>query len=158
MMEKGASSGLKIVGRLNIQIRSKGGHLLREWTQKNLVVDDGLNIIRDILDPTSGQGGLTHFATGTSTTAVNASQTALVSQIAAGREPVTQYIRTTSKELEVKYFMGSTFGNGNTLGEAGVFDASTGGNMFSRVVLSPTIVKTTAITVTFTWTYNLSAS
>lgn len=56
------------------------------------------------------------------------------------------------------YYLGSGSANGNTLGEAGLFNAASGGTMFARVKLSPTIVKTSSIAVTFTWTINLGAS
>jgi hypothetical protein len=42
--------------------------------------------------------------------------------------------------------------------EAGIFNAASGGTMLCRVKLSPTIVKTASIAVTFTWTINLGAS
>ena len=131
------------------------GELLSEQTQSNLVVDAGLNLIRDFLDgdaPTA----ITHFGYGTGTNAVTAADTALQTQTA--RATVTSKTGTVSKQWQTTYYMSSTTGNGNTYGEVGLFNAASGGTMFARVNLSPTIVKTASIAVTFTWTINLGAS
>ena len=131
------------------------GELLSEQTQSNLVVDAGLNLIRDFLDgdaPTA----ITHFGYGTGTNAVTAADTALQTQTA--RATLTSKVGTVSKQWQATYYMSSTTGNGNTYGEVGLFNAASGGTMFARVKLSPTIVKTASIAVTFTWTINLGAS
>ena len=60
--------------------------------------------------------------------------------------------------LPVKYYLATVSANGNTLAEAGLLNASSGGTLFSRVVLASTIVKTTSITVTFQWDFTITAS
>lgn len=130
------------------------GETLHEETQHNLVVNAGLNLIRDLLDG-DAVAGLTHFAVGTGTTAVSASQTALTTQVF--RDAVTS--RTSNaQQLVITYYLASGSANGNTLAEAGLFNAASGGTMFARVKLASTIVKTASIAVTFTWTINLGAS
>lgn len=136
-----------------VQDATTGAEMTRQ-EQHNLVVNAGLNLIRDLLDG-DAVAGITHFAVGTGTTAVTASDTALVTEVSraavAGRT-------SNAQQLVVSYYLPSGTANGNTLAEAGIFNAASGGTMFARVKLSPTIVKTASIAVTFTWTINLGAS
>lgn len=130
------------------------GAVLDRQRIHNLVVNAGLNLIRDLLDG-DAVAGITHFAVGTGTTAVSATQTALVTQVL--RDAVTS--RTSNaQQLVVGYYLASGSANGNTLWEAGLFNAASGGTMFARVKLASSIVKTASIAVTFTWTINLGAS
>ena len=146
---------IQIADNVHITVRdATTGELLAEQTQRNLVVNAGLNLIRDFLDgdaPTAP----THFGYGTGTNAVTAGDTALQTQVA--RDTLTS--KTSNAQQQVfTYYLGSATANGNTLGEAGIFNAASGGTMLCRVKLSPTIVKTASIAVTFTWTINLGAS
>ena len=135
-------------------IDAKTGDLLQKQTHHNLVVNAGLNLIRDLLDG-DAVNGLTHFAVGTGTAAVLATDTTLGNEVS--REAVT--LRTSNaQELVISYYLASGTANSNTLSEAGLFNAASAGTMFARVKLSPTIAKTSAIAVTFTWTINLGAS
>ena len=128
----------------------------RLWRERlhNLVVDAGLNLIRDFLNgdaPTD----LTHFAVGTGSTAAAAGDTALGTEVF--RAAVTDRI-TAAKKLTVKYYLQTVSANGNTLAEGGIFNDPTTGTMFARAVLASTIVKTSSIAVTFTWDITLAAS
>ena len=148
-------AGMRITGQVEIIVQdARTGCVLSRQRIKYLVVTAGLNLIRDRL---SGSGNaLSHFATGTGATAVNPAQTALVTEVT--REAITQTITTTPAQLTVKYYMATGVGNGNTLAEVGVFNAAAAGTMFARAKLSSTIAKTSAITITFTWTFTLSAT
>lgn len=131
------------------------GELLHEQAHHNLVVDAGLNLLRDWLDgdaPTPPS----HLAVGTGSTAPAASQTALVAEV--HRLAITQKVGTVSKVQTYKTYLPSTAANGSTLAEAGLFNASSGPVMFARTLISPTIVKTSAIQVTFTWDVTLAAA
>ncbi len=146
---------IQLTDNVHVTVRDAvTGELLAEQTQRNLVVNAGLNLIRDFLDgdaPTAP----THFGYGTGTNAVAAGDTALQTQVA--RDTLTS--KTSNAQQQVyTYYLGSATANGNTLGEAGIFTAASGGTMLCRVKLSPTIVKTASIAVTFTWTINLGAS
>jgi hypothetical protein len=121
---------------------------------RNLVVSGGLDLIRDLLDG-DAVAGLTHFAVGTDTGTVSATQTSLGDE--QFRDTVTQ--RTSNaQQLVVSYYLASGSANGNTLSEAGLFNDASAGTMFARVLLSPGIAKTTAIAITFNWTINLGAA
>lgn len=130
------------------------GELLHREELHNLVVDSGLNLIRDLLDG-DAPAGLTHMAVGTGSTAAAAGDTTLGTEVYRGA--VTQRV-STSKTLVVKWFVSSTQANGSTLAEAAIFNASSGGTMFARAVLATTIAKSSAITVSLTWTINLAAA
>lgn len=121
---------------------------------KNLVVDAGLNLIRDRLAGTSSAYA-THLAVGTGSTAASASQTTLVTEVF--RDVLTS-TTTASKAVTLKYYLAAGSANGNTLREIGLFTASSGGTMIARALLASSIVKTSSVTVTFTWTLNLSAT
>jgi hypothetical protein len=129
------------------------GEILSQQEHRNLVVSGGLNLIRDLLDGDS-VAGLTHFAVGTGTGAVSSTQTTLGTEVF--RDSVSQ--RTSNaQQLVVSYYLASGSANGNTLSEAGLFNDATTGTMFARVLLSPAVVKTSAVAVTLNWTINLGA-
>jgi hypothetical protein len=123
-----------------------GQHLGRQQVH-NLVVGSGLNLIRDLMYG-DAVAGPSHFAVGTSSTAVTPGDTTLGAEVA--REALTTRAKGAGK-LTVKYYLGSTTANGSTLTEAGLFNAAAAGTMYCRVVLGEPIPKTTAIAVTFTW-------
>lgn len=144
-------------GELNIAVFEDGKPLYTE-TVKNLIVLAGRNLVRDLLkgDVTTG---LTYFAVGTGTTAADTSDTTLETEVF--RNTITQQTAGAGT-LQVKYVLGSTEANGNTITEAGVFgDAATGvadtGTLFSRTTFTG-VVKSASIQITFTWTYTFSAS
>jgi hypothetical protein len=145
-----------LTGRVNVLIdvlNTDTGQIIATQEHHNLVVDDGLNLLRDFLDGAT-VAGLSHFALGTGTAAVLAADTALDTEVFRDTFAGTT---TASKTLTISYFLNSGDANGNTLSEAGLFNDPTAGNMFARVLLSPPIVKTVSIAVTFTWTINLGA-
>jgi hypothetical protein len=147
---------IQVTDNVHVAVRDAAtGELLSEQTQRNLVVNAGLNLIRDFLDgdaPTAPS----HFSYGAGTNAVAAGDTALQTEVA--RDTLTSKTGTNAQQQVFTYYLGSATANGNTLGEAGIFNAASGGTMLCRVKLSPTIVKTASIAVTFTWTINLGAS
>lgn len=119
----------------------------------NLVVTAGRSqIAKRLSDPTITGGvsvnPITHFAIGTSATAVVNTQTALVAQVL--RDSVTRFIVDTAK-LTVQYFLGPNVLNGNTLREIGLFNANVAGDMHARHVLASEIVKTSSKAVAFNW-------
>jgi hypothetical protein len=150
------STGPKVKARTNVTVdvwkvdrRFRNGHRhVGRQKKKNLTVDAGLDFIRDLLAQAGGTG-ITHFGYGSDATATAAGQTALLAQIA--RDTITAST-PTSKTRTITYFLGPNVGNGNTIREIGLFSAAVGGSMYARAVLAAEIVKTSSITVTFTWT------
>ncbi len=140
-------------GEVVIEIRSaRTNRLLKRIKQKNMVVDAGLNLIRDLLG-NQGVNPLSYFAYGTSNTAAASGQTALVAEYY--RAAITQ-LTPSSLTLAVKHYLSSTQGNGSVIREVGIFNASSSGTMYSRAVLGTPVTKTGLITVTSTWTLTWS--
>ena len=136
-------------GQLTTTVRDAAtGRIIREVTNDNIVTDDGLVHMSEIL------GGLldfmTHMAVGTGVVLPSASDSALDTEVF--RNLIARRVPTTAN-LRMQMFLGTGDANGFTLSEAGIFNAATGGTMFSRVLISPTIAKTGAITVTLTWDF-----
>lgn len=137
---------------VRIDVRdAKTGRLLRTERLHNLVVTTGLNLIRNYLAGSAVYP--TEFHVGTDATAVNASQTALVAEVFD--DTFTQIVSSTDATVVYKYFLASPSANGNTLREIGLFTST--GVMLARAVLVSPIVKTSTVTVTFTWTIALTA-
>lgn len=139
-----------VMPRINVGIAewdARTGALIGHQVQHNLAVTAGRNLIRDLLAG-DAVAGLTHFALGTSGTAVQASDTAL------GVEVHRDIFTTTTKDsakLTIEYFLSSVSANGYTLREAGLFNDGTAGSMYARVVLSNPIEKNASKSLTFTW-------
>jgi len=144
---------IRLTGKVVADVRSaRTGRLLRRIRQKNLIVLTGRDFVRDLLFG-DVLGGLTTFKVGTGSTAVTAGDTALVASVLSD---VFTTITKASGQLVIKYYLGSGSANGNTLAEVGIFAA--GAVMFARVVLGSTIVKTSSVTVTFTWTITIAGA
>lgn len=134
-------------------IDAESGVILEKHKQPNLVVTAGLNLIRACFDAGTGTA-LTHFGLGSgagSTTAVAASQTNLQGAT-KNRYALTAKVATTDATLVAQYYLSSTTENGNTINEAGLFTAASGGTMYNRIVLGTPIVKTASVAVSFVWT------
>jgi hypothetical protein len=121
-------------------------------TAHNLVVNNGLNLVRDaiadgiILQPSRfslGQGGDQPLP----------SDANLQFSILQG-QPFTD-LSKGDKAVIITYFLTSQMANGFTLREAGLLNINN--VLFARVVFQQPIVKTTAISVRFVWTISLGA-
>lgn len=125
------------------------------WVQRghNLCVLGGRNLLRDFLR-NEAPVGITHFGIGTDATAAADGDVALGNEVL--REALTQYVSSPSA-LTIKYFLSSTRLNGQTLREAGLFNAETGPTLFARYVLSPEIEKDNSLVFTFGWVITFSA-
>jgi hypothetical protein len=123
------------------------GRLLQRTRQHNLVVTAGRNLVRDLLHGASA-AQVTHLALGTGTAAVAASDTTLGTEVF--RDTLTSRTAAAGK-LTCVYYLGTGSANGNTLSEAGLLTASSGGTLYARALLASAIAKTSAISATFTW-------
>lgn len=139
----------QVQGAVNlcVEVRDAEGRLLSRERGHNLVPTAGRNLLRNFLNG-DAPAGITHFGIGTGSTAVSNNDTALGTEVL--REVVTSKTKTDLK-LTVKYYLAVGSGNGNTIREAGLFNAAAAGTMYARYVLTSSIVKTSSIAVTFTW-------
>lgn len=123
--------------------------LLSEQHIHNMVTNSGLQFVRDLIDET--QQGCTYFATGTDLSATVAAHTALGNEVY--RNTISSRVKVDF-EITQRCFIAPSAANGNTLYEAGLFNASSGGTLFSRVV-HDAIAKTISNTVTYSWTHTI---
>lgn len=150
---------LKATGKVNIVIRDENGVVKEEINVDNLVVTVGKAFITSRMTGTAS-GVMSHMEVGTSSTAADAAQTALVSAVSGSRTALTtsggtQTTVTTTNDA-VQYVCTFPAGTGTgALQEAGVFNASSGGTMLCRTTFA-TVNKGSSDAMTVTWTVRLS--
>jgi len=123
------------------------GKVLHTYTEHNLVVNAGKDLLRDFLHG-DAVTGLTHFGVGNGTTLPALSQTNLVGA-STYRFAVSALVKT-AQQLQVVHGLGIGDANGTTLTECGVFTAIAAGTMYCRATHTG-IAKTAGITITYTW-------
>jgi hypothetical protein len=139
-----------IRGHMRAVLRGPDGKIKQVEEAKNLVVTVGKNGIADQLLASPTISKPTHMAVGTGTNAAAAGDTTL--QTESDRNALTTKTRATN----VVTMVGDWAAGDATaaLTEAGVFDASSSGNMYSRAVFS-VINKGANDTLSITWTYTI---
>jgi hypothetical protein len=150
------NENLKLSGQLNIVLKDKAGNIKDQREVKNLVVNAGLAYIASRMKDTT-KGAMSHMALGSGTTAAAASQTDLVGLLGS-REALDSTTISGSNNEKVVYV--ASFEAGDATGavtEAGIFNASTSGDMLCRTVFS-VVNKAADDTMSVTWTITLSAS
>lgn len=143
-------------GDLNIVLRDCYGEIKDRRNVNNLVVNTGLAYIISRMAGTT-KGVMSHMALGAGTTAAAAGNTSLESQLGS-REVLSSSTISGSNSEKIVYI--ATFGAGAATGavtEAGVFNASGGGDMLCRTVFA-VVNKAADDTIEITWTITLSAS
>jgi len=141
---------IKMTGELRITVTNPEGNVTQETVVPNLVVTSGKDFIAERMKDATTTA-MSHMAIGTGTTAAAAGDTALGTE--AGRVALTS---TTVTANAVAYV--ATFGAGTGTGaitEAGLFNASSGGDMLCRTVFS-VINKGAADTLGITWTVTVN--
>ena len=133
-----------LTGALTIAVNNK---VVQETN--NLVVTAGKEWVADRMNDVNTV--MTHMAVGTGTTAAAAGDTALGTQL--DRNALTS---TTVTGNTIEYACTWAAGDGTgAITEAGIFDASTGGDMLARTVFS-VVNKGAADSMTITWTITVS--
>ena len=141
---------IKMTGELRITVTNPEGTVTQETVVPNLVVTSGKDFIAERMKDATTTA-MSHMAIGTGTTAAAAGDTTLGTE--AGRVSLTS---TTVTSNAVAYV--ATFGAGTGTGaitEAGLFNASSGGDMLCRTVFS-VINKGAADTLGITWTVTVN--
>ena len=147
---------LKLSGQLNIVLRDKAGNVKDQREVKNLVVTTGLAFIAARMTGTA-KAIMSHMALGSGTTAAAATQTDLVS-ILGSREALDSTTLTGTGNTKVAYVSSFEAGDGTgAVTEAGIFNASTSGDMLCRTVFG-VVNKGADDTMSITWTITIAAS
>jgi len=150
------TENLGLTGRLKIVLKDSNGNVKDERDLKNLVVNSGLAFITDRMTANTASV-MSHMGVGSGTTAVDATDTALETQIGS-RKALTSATRSGSNNESIIYV--ATFDPGEGTGaitEAGIFNASTSGTMLCRTVFS-VVNKAAGDTLEITWTITLAAT
>lgn len=129
-------SGSRHAGHVEIWGR-KINH--KNWTLdakvENLVVDDGLDLIRDKLYAITQQAIITYGGVGSGTTPPTASNSALTSEII--RKAFDDVNVDISKQTRFEFSLAFNEANSpGTISEAGLFTASSGGIMYAMVTFA----------------------
>lgn len=139
------NDGLKLTGKLTIALNDE---IVQEVP--NLVVTAGKEYVASRMKDTSASA-MSHMAIGTGSTAAAAGNTALGSESAR-----TALTSTTVSGADIVYV--DTFAAGTGTGaitEAGIFNASSSGDMLCRTVFS-VVNKGASDAMTITWTVTVS--
>jgi hypothetical protein len=150
------TESLKLTGEVNLVLRGADGRIKDARSVKNLVVTAGLAFIASRMVGTA-KAVMSHMALGSSSTAAAAGQTDLGS-ILGSREALDSTTIVGANLNQVQYV--ASFEAGDATGavvEAGLFNASTAGDMLCRTVFS-VVNKDANDTLTVTWTLTLSAA
>lgn len=144
---------IKITGQVSIVITGKDGQVKDQREIKNLVVTAGKQFIASSMlkTTTNSPAAMTHMAVGASTTAADAADTALGSQL--GRVSLSS---ASASGAVVTY--AATFPAGTGTGaitEAGVFNASSGGTLLCRTVFA-VVNKGADDAMSITWAITVS--
>lgn len=143
-------------GDLKIVVKRSDGSIRDEREVRNLVVNTGLAYIISRMVGTA-KAVMSHMALGSGTTAAAAGDTALETQLGS-RVSLDSATISGSNNEKVVYV--ATFGAGAATGavtEAGIFNASTAGDMLCRTVFA-VVNKAADDTMEITWTITLSAA
>ena len=147
------NDGLKLKGRVGLVLKDKDGNVKESREIDNLVVSAGLTYIASRMVGTA-KNVMSHMGLGSGSTAASAGDTDLGSLLGA-REALDSSTASTNTIVYV-----ASFEAGDATGaitEAGLFNASTAGDMLCRTVFS-VINKAADDTLSVTWTITLTAS
>ena len=143
---------VKLTGRVNYKLFDESGNLKDERNVNNVVVTVGKNYLALWLTQASQSDFfMRYLALGTGTTAANAADTALETELP------TRVAGTLTSSLNVWQNQG-TFGAGVNTGavtEAGILDMSSGGTLLARQVF-PVINKAAGDSLQVTWQITIS--
>tara|TARA_B100000424_G_C22810602_1_gene434168 strand:+ start:262 stop:705 length:444 start_codon:yes stop_codon:yes gene_type:complete len=147
---------MNIRGQLKIVLRDANGNVKESKTVENLVVNSGLAYAISRMTGTA-KNVMSHMGVGSNSTAPSASDTDLGTTLGS-REALDSTTITGSNNESVQYVSSFEAGDGTgAIVEAGLFNASSGGDMLCRTTFS-VINKGASDTLSLTWTITLSAS
>lgn len=142
---------LKLKGSLDIKLYKPDGRVITRH-KDNLILNGGFDFICDAIAGTSRPDIMSYTAVGTGTTSVNASQTALVTEL---DRKSASYAHTKGTKV---FTLTTTFNQGEATGaitEAGICNASSGGTFLDRVTFA-VINKAADDVLTTTFQFTLS--
>jgi hypothetical protein len=145
---------IKVYGHVTVEVFGPDGRLKSLRQKKNLVVTTGRDAIIERLDSSPATTQPTHMAIGTGNAAPAAGNTTLGTEI--DRNALTSNTASGGVLTMVGNWAAGD-GTNSAIAEAGVFNASSAGTMYSRATFTA-INKGANDTLQITWTYTLTPS
>ena len=148
---------VRFTGEVSLIVTAPDGTVKGKRLVRNLVVNSGLYHIIDRLETTPDEAAMGWAAVGDDATAAGATDTALFGEL--GRVALTSKIQGaggSANQLTYSATVPAGTGTG-TIVEAGLFNASSGGNMLARSVFAP-IVKGAGDAIDITWVLTAAAA
>lgn len=132
-------------------LNAETGRLMNRFKSRNMIVNTGLNFIREAVSRDVTPMG--YIAAGEGSTGVTSADTALESEL--DRVAVLSYDDTATGAVRFRAIFESNQANGN-LQEFGVFNAVSGGIMGAKTVLGSSFTKDVSIMLRVNWTWTFS--
>ena len=133
-MRVGLGLGLRLIGSLELTVRDRYGRVKDRRLIRNVITDVGKAQVAGLIN-----GVVTtpfkYVAIGTGTTAASASDTALEYEVARKEGTTTRETTNVSNDtavVEATFSSADGLSGSMAITEAGLFDASSGGNMLCR--------------------------
>ena len=155
MLFDNMKDGEKLRGHVKITVKNANGEVVKVIEKDNLIVNAGKNLLRDFLKG-DAVSGLSRLALGTGTTTPTDNDVQLENEtyrqafsdiaVENGLLRLTTFITSTATSGDFTEF--GLFGNGAD-------DTANSGTLFSRVVYSTPVSKSTAESLTVQWDITL---
>lgn len=154
-MGRAIAAGAIVTGAVEIILRGPDGVIKEIQQTTNLVVTTGRNHIADQMAERD-QAAMSHMAIGTGTTAVDAADTALETEV--DRNALTSVTQGTGVDAHKVTYVGDWAAGDGTgaITEAAIFNSASAGDMMCRTVFSVKN-KGAGDTLTLTWILTISA-
>ena len=143
---------LKTIGKLDVVLTNELGEIKQKFTVPNLVVQTGRNYIAHRMTGAANTV-MSHMAIGTNNTAAALADTTLGTETA--RVALTSATTAANVVTYVATFNPGTPSAANAVVEAGIFNASSSGELLCRTVFD-VVNKGTLDTLSITWTVSNS--
>lgn len=153
-MIRKTKDGFHLVSNVLVEIRDRKKRLVDVRKVHNKIPLHGRELVRDLI------GGLrrwpTHMAVGTSSTAPADGDTALGAEVY--RALITHRVQL-AEGIKFQLYIPTTEANGSTLAECGLFTVvgDIVNKLFARAIFTAT-PKTSAVTVTISWTISITST
>lgn len=144
--------GIKLKGRLKIEVTGPDGNVIDTKEVDNLVVTDGKEYVASRMAGTSASV-MSHMAIGDNSTAAAVGQSELSNEVA--RVSLTSTSVNDNDVVYVATFPANTPSTQKSVVEAGIFNGGSTGTMLCRTVFG-TITKSASDSLTITWTVSAS--
>ncbi len=144
--------GMKIKGAITLFL-TKGSGEVEVVHKDNIIVGGGFDFVADAIGNASTRPGVMGWiAVGTGSTAAASTQTALVTELKRNAATYAHTAGTKVFTFTASFLAGDATG---AITEAGVFNASSSGTMFDRVVF-PVVNKGSDDSLTAVFTFTMS--